>query len=145
MRFRVRRRSSGLVAAALVVAAWYGITHAPPGLFGTAAAAGSTASTATPADVLAAEKAVYGTGADLGCDQDLVYHESGDRVDATNPSSGAYGLPQSLPAEKMASAGPDWRTNPVTQLRWQKGYVDAVYGGVCPAWAKWQERNPHWY
>lgn len=142
MRVRVRRRSTGLLAASLVVAAWYGISHVPPDLL---SAPTAPASVATPADVLAAEQAVYGTGPDLACDQELVSHESSNEVEAENPVSHAYGLPQSLPAEKMASAGPDWRTNPVTQLRWQKGYVDDVYGGVCPAWAKWQARNPHWY
>lgn len=141
---RVRRRSSGLVAATLVVVAWYGISHAPPGLFGATDASAST-TFVTPADVLAAEKAVYGTGPELECDRELVHDESSDKVDATNPSSRAYGLPQSLPAEKMASAGPDWRTNPVTQLTWQKDYVDGRYGGVCQALALWKIRNPHWY
>ena len=57
--------------------------------------------------------------------------------------SGAYGLPQALPGSKMASAGADWRTNPMTQLRWMRGYVDARYGGPCEALAFWK-RN-HWY
>ena len=35
-----------------------------------------------------------------------------------NRSSGAYGIPQALPASKMAGAGQDWRTNPATQIRW---------------------------
>jgi hypothetical protein len=48
--------------------------------------------------------------------------------------SGAYGLPQALPASKMASAGPDWQTNPRTQLRWMVSYV-AEYGGPCGALA----------
>jgi hypothetical protein len=52
-----------------------------------------------------------------------------------NPSSGAYGLPQALPGSKMASAGSDWATNPVTQLRWQQQYVDSTYGGPCQALA----------
>lgn len=57
----------------------------------------------------------------------LVSKESGWRVNAQNPS-GAYGLPQALPGSKMASAGADWRTNPVTQLRWMNGYVMGRYG-----------------
>lgn len=52
--------------------------------------------------------------------------------------SGAYGLPQALPAEKMASAGADWRTNPYTQIRWAKAYARTRYGGECQAWAHWQ-------
>lgn len=72
----------------------------------------------------------------------IVSHESGWRVNATNPSSGAYGLPQALPGSKMASAGHDWRTNPVTQLKWMKGYVSR-YGGGPGAAAFW--RAHHWY
>lgn len=49
--------------------------------------------------------------------------------------SGAYGLPQALPGHKMASAGADWRTNPVTQIRWARSYVNARYGGSCSALA----------
>lgn len=72
----------------------------------------------------------------------IVTHESGWRVNATNPSSGAYGLPQSLPGSKMASAGSDWRTNPITQLKWMKNYVGR-YGGGPGAAAFW--RAHHWY
>jgi hypothetical protein len=67
------------------------------------------------------------------CAEALVQRESGWSVTATNPSSSAYGLPQSLPGNKMASAGADWRTNPVTQLRWMDGYTKARYGGWCQA------------
>lgn len=59
----------------------------------------------------------------------IIYHESGCRVDAENASSGAYGIPQALPGEKMKSAGDDWRTNPVTQIRWMNSYVTGRYGG----------------
>ncbi len=45
----------------------------------------------------------------------------------------AYGIPQAYPGTKMASAGPDWRTNPETQLRWMIGYCRARYGSVCGA------------
>lgn len=72
----------------------------------------------------------------------IVSHESGWRVNATNPSSGAYGLPQSLPGSKMAAAGRDWRTNPITQLKWMKSYVSR-YGGGPGAAAFW--RSHHWY
>ena len=51
----------------------------------------------------------------------------------TNPSSGAYGIPQALPAAKMASAGSDWRTNPVTQIRWGLDYIESAYGSPCAA------------
>jgi uncharacterized protein YabE (DUF348 family) len=51
--------------------------------------------------------------------------------------SGAYGLCQALPGSKMASAGSDWATNPVTQLRWCSGYA-AKYGGWAGAYNFWQ-------
>lgn len=54
--------------------------------------------------------------------------------------SGAYGLPQALPGDKMQSAGDDWRTNPLTQLKWMRSYVNARYGGDCEALA-YHNRN----
>ena len=71
----------------------------------------------------------------------IVSHESGWRVNATNPSSGAYGLPQSWPGSKMASAGADWRTNPITQLKWMKNYVTERYGGGPQAAAYWRAHH----
>lgn len=68
------------------------------------------------------------------CLDELVQRESGWDVHATNPTTGAYGLPQALPGSKMASAGPDWRDNPRTQIRWMFGYV-RKYGGPCGALA----------
>lgn len=60
--------------------------------------------------------------------------ESGWNVYAHNSSSGAYGIPQSLPGEKMASAGADWATNPATQITWGLGYITGRYGTPCGAW-----------
>lgn len=73
----------------------------------------------------------------------IIYRESGCRPSATNLSSGAYGIPQALPGSKMASAGADWQTNPVTQIRWMIGYVNGRYGGWHQAWAFWQANS--WY
>lgn len=73
----------------------------------------------------------------------IVNHESSWNPQAVNASSGAYGLPQSLPASKLASAGSDWRTNPITQLKWMRNYVNERYGGANGALAFWK-RN-HWY
>jgi hypothetical protein len=53
---------------------------------------------------------------------------------AENSSSGAYGIPQALPPEKMASAGPDWRSNSATQIRWGLEYIRSSYGSPCGAW-----------
>ncbi|MDT2639548.1 tape measure protein [Enterococcus dongliensis] len=73
----------------------------------------------------------------------IVNHESSWNPSATNPSSGAYGLPQSLPASKLASAGSDWRTNPITQLKWMRNYVNERYGGANGALSFWKAHN--WY
>jgi uncharacterized protein YabE (DUF348 family) len=67
----------------------------------------------------------------------IISHESGWRPGAVNSSSGAYGLCQSLPASKMASAGADYLTNPVTQLRWCSGYASGRYGGWAGAYNAW--------
>ncbi len=69
--------------------------------------------------------------------------ESRWNVYAHNASSGAYGIPQALPGSKMASAGDDWATNPVTQITWGLGYIEARYGDPCGAWAKSQRSG--WY
>jgi len=61
-------------------------------------------------------------------------HESGWRYDAENPSSGAYGIPQALPGDKMAVDGADWQTNPATQIKWGLGYITQVYGTPCNAY-----------
>jgi len=73
----------------------------------------------------------------------IISHESGWNVTATNPSSGSYGLGQALPAEKMASQGADWRTDPVTQIKWALNYMDSRYGSPNSAWQFWQANN--WY
>jgi uncharacterized protein YabE (DUF348 family) len=84
------------------------------------------------------------SGAQYHCLLVLWFHESSWRVDATNPGSGAYGIPQALPAYRLASAGPDWRTNPVTQIRWGLNYIASRYGTPCNAWYEWQAHGG-WY
>jgi len=69
-----------------------------------------------------------------GCLLDIWNRESGWNYDAENPYSGAYGIPQALPGDKMASAGADWQTDPTTQIRWGLGYISSVYGTPCDAW-----------
>ena len=71
--------------------------------------------------------------------------ESGWRTTALNASSGAYGIPQSLPASKMASAGADWKTNAATQIKWGLGYIAGRYGTPVAAYNAWLSRSPHWY
>jgi len=70
-------------------------------------------------------------------------HESGWNERATNPSSGAYGIPQALPGSKLASSGADWRTSSPTQIAWGLGYIKARYKDPCGAWSWWQAHN--WY
>lgn len=70
-------------------------------------------------------------------------HESGWNFQATNSSSGAYGIPQSLPGSKMASAGADWQTNPQTQIIWGVSYITGRYGTPCGAMSIWNTRG--WY
>ncbi|GKQ41061.1 lytic transglycosylase domain-containing protein [Streptomyces sp. A012304] len=77
------------------------------------------------------------------CFSNIVDHESDWNPQAVNPSSGAYGLFQALPAGKYASAGADWRTNPATQIKWGLNYMNERYGSPCDAWAFWQAN--HWY
>ena len=79
------------------------------------------------------------------CLDNLWMGESGWRYTAKNSSSGAYGIPQSLPGSKMATVASDWRTNPVTQIRWGLQYIRSSYGTPCGAWSAWQSRSPHWY
>ena len=88
--------------------------------------------------------AARGWGDDqFSCLVQLWTHESGWRVDATNSSSGAYGIPQALPGSKMASAGADWKTNPATQITWGLNYVGGRYTDPCGAWASWSAKG--WY
>lgn len=81
----------------------------------------------------------------FSCLDNLWEGESGWNYLAENPSSGAYGIPQSLPGSKMATVAPDWRENPVTQITWGLRYIEGSYGSPCNAWAQWQSRSPHWY
>ncbi|WES64196.1 hypothetical protein P0L94_17245 [Microbacter sp. GSS18] len=77
----------------------------------------------------------YGWGADqFSCLDSLWTKESGWNYQAYNPSSGATGIPQSLPGSKMATAGADWQTNATTQIQWGLDYIARAYGSPCAAW-----------
>ncbi|MFI1163117.1 transglycosylase SLT domain-containing protein [Streptomyces sp. NPDC020801] len=73
----------------------------------------------------------------------IVERESGWNVNATNASSGAYGLVQALPGSKMASAGSDWKNNAQTQIKWGLDYMKSRYGSPVGAWNFWQANG--WY
>lgn len=74
---------------------------------------------------------------DLPFALDLIKKESNCNPSSTNRYSGAYGIPQALPGTKMAEAGADWQTNPVTQIRWMAKYVTKRYGGWRGALEFW--------
>ena len=79
---------------------------------------------------------VYEWGADeFTCVDKIWTQESNWQWNAENPTSGAYGIPQSLPASKLATAGDDWKTNPATQIKWGLKYVAERYGTPCSAWS----------
>ncbi|WP_218712579.1 transglycosylase [Arthrobacter sp. BF1] len=109
------------------------------------------AAPAAPVDDPAAAKAFassqlasFGWGADqMSCLTSLWQRESEWLTSAENVSSGAYGIAQSLPANKMESTGSDWATNYQTQIRWGMGYIDGRYGSPCGAWA--HSESVGWY
>lgn len=80
---------------------------------------------------------------DFECLVKLWNRESGWNPNAHNKSSGAHGIPQSLPASKMASEGADYYTNGYTQIRWGLKYIQGRYGSPSAAWAHSQSKG--WY
>jgi len=84
-------------------------------------------------------------GGQFDCLVSLWNIESGWRWDAYNASSGAYGIPQALPADKLSSAGGDWRTSSATQIEWGLGYIQSRYGSPCAAYDFETSHNPYWY
>lgn len=112
------------------------------------AASRELARTATTPDgaraIARAMLADYGwSDSQFTCLNNLWTRESNWNYQARNKSSGAYGIPQSLPASKMASAGDDWRTNPATQITWGLGYIQDIYGTPCGAWS--HSQSVGWY
>jgi hypothetical protein len=107
-------------------------------------ASAPAAPTGSPQQIAAAMLGSFGwSSGEFGCLQSLWNAESGWNPSASNPISGAYGIPQALPGSKMASAGPDWQTNPATQIKWGLGYIMQVYGSPCAAWS--HEQSTGWY
>lgn len=92
----------------------------------------------SPGSLQAMALQIIGDPSQYQCFSNIVTRESGWDYTATNPSSGAYGLVQALPGNKMASVGADWRTNPATQIKWGLGYMNDRYGSPCDAWKYWQ-------
>ena len=85
-----------------------------------------------------------GMGSDqFSCLVSLWNRESGWRVNAYNASSGAQGIPQALPGNKMAAFGSDWETNPATQIAWGLSYITGRYSTPCGAWS--HSESSGWY
>jgi septal ring factor EnvC (AmiA/AmiB activator) len=82
-------------------------------------------------------------GGQMSCLMNLWNQESSWMTNATNPSSGAYGVAQALPPEKYSSTGSDWLTNYRTQIDWGLGYIAGRYGSPCGAWD--HETSNNWY
>ncbi|MGH2866770.1 MAG: hypothetical protein ACRDNK_04260 [Solirubrobacteraceae bacterium] len=143
------QKPSGANTHAITVPAAAAAAAAP----GTSAPGDSSAHNGTAAQNQAVAKllaAPYGwsTGSNWDSLVKLWNKESGWDALASNGNSGpdsgsAYGIPQSLPGSKMASAGADWRTNPATQIKWGLGYIKSRYGSPDAAWA--HETANNWY
>jgi hypothetical protein len=84
----------------------------------------------------------YGFGEkEYKCLNTLWTKESKWNYKARNRNSGAHGIPQALPASKMNVVSTDWRTNPVTQIRWGLRYISIRYETPCKALAKHKRSN----
>ncbi|MDH6705639.1 hypothetical protein P3T27_002361 [Kitasatospora sp. MAA19] len=128
--FKLRMRTSAAILAGAA-----GVTALGAAVVPAVASAADASPQAIAAQIVPADQ--------LASFSQIVSHESGWNVTATNPSSGSYGLGQALPASKMASAGADWKTNPSTQIKWTLDYMNTRYGSPNAAWSFWQTH--HWY
>jgi len=89
-----------------------------------------------PAEWMAAAGIASG---DWGYVDAIVSRESGWNPNATNSSSGACGLVQAYPCDKVPGNGYD----PVDNLRWGNGYATGRYGSWAAAVAFWEQN--HWW
>jgi Transglycosylase SLT domain len=119
---------------------------------------GGTGTPGRPVGPIPASCAVYAGNQAIGC---ALLPEAGFGIDqmpclvpmwtkeshwnekSRNPSTGAYGIAQALPASRMATFGSDYLTNPATQIRWGLSYIKNRYKTPCGAWGFWQAH--HWY
>ncbi len=141
LRGRNGRLTASAVAAGLVLAVIAGHARTP------APAGGAQISASSSSNVALGQRLAggygWGSGPQWTCLDELWTRESGWRMVCNYQGSGAYGIPQALPASKMASAGADYMTNPATQIRWGLGYIRSTYGDSCTAWA--HEQADSWY
>jgi hypothetical protein len=143
-RERARSAARAKAAAARAAAAKAAAARRRQAPAATAAAARPVTASGSPQQIAQGLLGSYGwPSSQFSCLQPLWNAESGWNASASNPSSGAYGIPQALPGSKMASAGPDWQTSAATQIRWGLGYIRSVYGSPCAAWS--HEQAYGWY
>ena len=83
------------------------------------------------------------TGNDWDCLVKLWNRESRWLWYAENASSGAYGIPQSLPADKMAAFGANYRDDAAVQIDWGLWYIAQAYGSPSKAWQNSEQIG--WY
>lgn len=118
------------------------LTLAPPA--GGAVTGVDDLADADPRDVARGMLGEFGFGSDQwGCLDKLWISESDWEVDADNPTSSAYGIPQALTGGTHDDLPGDYMTNPVSQIRWGLGYIRDAYGTPCSAWSFKQANN--WY
>jgi hypothetical protein len=143
-RERARNAARAKAAAARAAAARAAAARKRQAPATPAATAQPVTASGSPQQIAEGMLGSYGWSASqFSCLQPLWNAESGWNASASNPSSGAYGIPQALPGSKMASAGPDWQTSAATQIRWGLGYIRSVYGSPCAAWS--HEQGYGWY
>jgi len=88
---------------------------------------------------------------DYGYVNYIVNHEGGwepckvqgGAINCDYTGSMGYGIVQATPGGKMVSAGADWRTNPITQLKWATGYAVGRYGSWSAAYSHWTDPRYH--
>ena len=139
LRGRDRRLAGSAAAAGLILAVI--AAHTP-------ASRGARMDAASSSNVALGQRLAsgygWGSGQQWSCLDALWTRESGWQAGVWNTAgSGAYGIPQALPASKMAAAGGDYMTDPATQIRWGLGYIASTYGTPCGAWA--HETTDGWY
>lgn len=97
---------------------------------------------ASPREIGRALLPEYGFSADqFSCLDALYVSESNWRIDADNPTSSAYGIPQALTSTHDLPA--DYMTSAEAQIRWGLEYIRDSYGSPCSAWSFKQANN--WY
>jgi len=99
----------------------------------------------TKAEVKRTTKLIWNTSEqEWKCLDQLNRHESQWNWKIRNHRGGAYGIPQALPPTKYNVISTDWKTNPITQVVWQKKYIESRYSGKpCYAWH--HEKKRGWY